>query len=585
MRANTLERISIYQSEREGKEIEIRQLTQEQKDLLSNKSYKVYAALADTLVTADQMRLLLNKKNVPDGNAYCLWKAIKERYDIRSTDATKERLWEIFNGMKMGSSEDFKTYKGKVEEAVANLYSVEEEVPESRIKAKLITGLTTRYSAFVGALYTQNYSDISMVDLCKKINDYEESTVFKDSPDENGKNLGFASYANDSRKGNQSKGGVGKTTSKEWNNKMKCFNCHKVGHKAIDCYSNKNKKQCNHCKKIGHTENECWFNKNNKKKEDSDNTTAAYGNFFAPVINIPSTSEVTINEDTWILDSGASKHLCTNRKLMSRMENATEVITMKCANKQSVRLTEIGFVKLRTINGRKESNVILSNVAHAPSFQCNIISVGKLVEAGAKVVFGKNGAMAFAPDGKPVITAKKIGNLFIVQVTNNIDHVNVATEAEKREAELWHYRLGHLAYDGLKKIITNKSVEGLPVAHLDEKEMRAIKCISCMKGKQHRHPFNREWKDKAEEVMDRAHADLCGPVEPSRDGHLYLSSIIDEKSRMLFGELITKKSDAVNGIIDWCNKAKTFQGKTLIEFHSDGGGEYRSKKKLLTYFA
>jgi hypothetical protein len=258
---------------------------------------------------------------------------------------------------------------------------------------------------------------------------------------------------------------------------------------------------------------------------------------------------------------------------------------MKCANKQSVQLKEIGYVKLQISNGRKESTVLLSNVAYAPSFQCNIISVGRLVDAGAKIVFGKNGAMAFAPDGKPVITARKIGNLFIVTVINMTEHVNVASENEKRQAELWHNRLGHLAYDGLKKLVTNKSVEGLPLTNLDEKEMRAIKCISCVKGKQHRHPFNKEWKDKAEEVMDRAHADLCGPVQPSRDGHLYLSTIIDEKSRMLFGELITKKSDAVNGIIDWCNRAKTFQGKTLIEFHSDGGGEYRSKKKLLTYFS
>ena len=147
-----VERFNIYKSEKVSlttaqeelkvAETPITTLTQEQKDILKNKSYKVYAALAETLVTADQMRILLNKTNIPDGDAYKLWKAIKERYDIRCTDATKERMWEIFNGMKMDSNEDFKSYKAKVEEAVANLLTVEESVPETRTKTKLITGLS-----------------------------------------------------------------------------------------------------------------------------------------------------------------------------------------------------------------------------------------------------------------------------------------------------------------------------------------------------------------------------------------------------------------------------------------------------------
>jgi hypothetical protein len=169
LHAKALARLNVYRKQKDQKEdkeeeeADVEELTEEQKDLLMNKSFKVYAVLADSLITADQIRILLNKKNVPDGDAYRLWKAIKERYDIRTTDATKERLWEIFNGLKMNISDDFKTYKGKVEEAVANLYTVEEEVPDSRVKAKIITGLSARYSAFVGALYTQDYSNLKMV--------------------------------------------------------------------------------------------------------------------------------------------------------------------------------------------------------------------------------------------------------------------------------------------------------------------------------------------------------------------------------------------------------------------------------------
>ena len=66
LKVQALKKINLYLQDKvlEAKDSELRDLTQEQKDTLMNQSYKVYAALADTLNTADQMRILLNKKNV-----------------------------------------------------------------------------------------------------------------------------------------------------------------------------------------------------------------------------------------------------------------------------------------------------------------------------------------------------------------------------------------------------------------------------------------------------------------------------------------------------------------------------------------
>ena len=572
-------------------------LTEEQVEVIVNQSYKVYSALADTLTTADQLRILLNKKNVPEGDANRLWLAIKARYDIQSTDATKERLWELFNGMKMKIGEDFKAYKGKVEEAVANLCTVNEDVPEARIKAKLIGGLTTRYSPFVGALYAQDHTQVSIVQLCKKINDYEESNVFKtyaDGPAE--EKQGFVGMVKDDNK---------RKINDHNKKKKECYHCHKTGHFAADCYSNKNKdkkcnkchkvghiesdcytkKNCSKCNKVGHTTNECYRNKNNNNNNNNNDNNkkesdTEYGNYFLPVLN----QEVSNN--TWILDSGASKHVCTNKGIMNNLQQLTNSITMKCANKQAVQLKETGTVKLKIINGSKQVDVTLQEVAHAPVFQCNIISVGMLVKAGLKVIFGEKGAIAFDNKRRAVITAKKLGNLFIVSVVETDEHVNVATEEEKKskddddESELWHQRLGHMSYHGIKKIISMKSVNGLS---LKEIQIDKTKCIDCMNGKQHRHPFNHQWNDKAEGVMVRAHADAAGPIDEDREGNKYLSGITDEKSKMFFGELVAKKSDIPNGVIKWCNSAKTYHGKTLVEFHIDGAGEYKGKE-MKQYF-
>ena len=40
-------------------------------------------------------------------------------------------------------------------------------------------------------------------------------------------------------------------------------------------------------------------------------TENEYGNFFAPVISVNQHRE--INSKTWLLDSAASRHLCTNK--------------------------------------------------------------------------------------------------------------------------------------------------------------------------------------------------------------------------------------------------------------------------------
>jgi len=629
LRALTLERMKLYQSQRETEEAkaetEIKELTQEQKDILMNKGYRVYAALAETLITADQIRILLNKSNVPDGDANRLWNAIKERYDVRTTDATKERLWEIFNGLKMISSEDFKMYKGRVEEAAANLYTVGETVPDSRMKAKLITGLSKRYSSFVGGLYTGDYSSIRIVDLCKRINDFEETTVFKTTMEEE-TDSELASYLGEDKKYKFGKGKFKDNKYKFDKSKFgkdedgkphrKCFTCNKPGHISYECYSNKNKKKCSRCKKIGHSDSECYFNKSKKvesrEKENKEDETSEYNNFFGSVIENNIAAPVItpeINTNTWLLDSGASRHMCVNKDAISDLHKADKVITMNCANRQPSRLTQIGAVKLQIMSGQRKSKITLTDVVYAPNFQCNLISVGRLIKANAKVVFGEKGAVVFA-NGKPVIAAKKVGNLFVVCVVNKevnhepsetssnissavVEQNNQVTDAEKKsnvelrdddEAKLWHHRLGHLGYDGINKLIVSKSVDGLELSSkLNEKHMREVKCDSCIKGKQHRQPFNKGWSDKAKKILDRVHADLCGPVQPSRTGTLYLSTIIDEYSRMIFGETIMHKSDTEEIVITYCNRVKTSLGRPVIEFHTDGGGEYKSSK-LVSYF-
>jgi hypothetical protein len=267
----TLQRIRTYQSEREAlgktkadEKIDLINLTQEQKDILKTRSHKVYAALAETLTTAEQSRTLYT---IPLGDAYALWHAIAEKYDIRTSDANKERLWEVFNALKMDHKEDYRAFKARVEEAAANLSAIKELVPESRIKARIISGLSTRYAMFVGGLYSQDISKITVGSLNKMVQDYEESATFKNNVEED--NQALAAYVRDTQKADRADRKHKNKNLKDRNNRSRtgakkdnsCFTCNKKGHYAYDCYANKDKKKCSNCRNIGHTDDQCKYPK------------------------------------------------------------------------------------------------------------------------------------------------------------------------------------------------------------------------------------------------------------------------------------------------------------------------------------
>ena len=107
-------------------------------------------------------------------------------------------------------------------------------------------------------------------------------------------------------------------------------------------------------------------------------------------------------------------------------------------------------------------------------------------------------------------------------------------------------------------------------------------CEPCVKGKAHREAFQKKAsaRSEAQHVLARVHADLMGPMQtPSLDGAEYVLVLVDEWSRMVFAIPLRSKAE----IIAWCKAAKAKHGRGVVEFHSDGGGEF-SSQVLLDFF-
>jgi hypothetical protein len=84
--------------------------------------------------------------------------------------------------------------------------------------------------------------------------------------------------------------------------------------------------------------------------------------------------------------------------------------------------------------------------------------------------------------------------------------------------------MGHLSIDNLKKLRTMSD-------GLDFKESSMEECELCLKGRMKSDPFP-EGSERASEVLEIIHSDVCGPTEPRSHGRAeYFVGFTDNKSR------------------------------------------------------
>jgi hypothetical protein len=310
-------------------------------------------------------------------------------------------------------------------------------------------------------------------------------------------------------------------------------------------------------------------------------------------INNIKCNELDFANATFILDSGATKHFINDKSLLSDIKSNKNVNVIT-ANNQCVEFNESGTIDLNGIN--------IKDAIYAPSFTSNLLSVSKLVDKGKTITFNKHNAIVTDNNGEQSITIPRINNLYVYDYNNDnnynscdLDQVHNINElltqsTDSHESinnvDLWHYRLGHVGMSGLKSLIKLNAVNDIDINNSDVELHKSHICDGCSLGKAHRIAFDKRKNESyhATAIMDRVHADLCGPViVQSIKGKYYVSTIIDEYSRKVSLKILNNKSDAINHIIEWINNAETFTGKRLKEFHSDKGGEYNSTK-LLDYF-
>jgi len=311
---------------------------------------------------------------------------------------------------------------------------------------------------------------------------------------------------------------------------------------------------------------------------------------------------------SWIVDTGATLHICSDKSLFDEYVDFPEPIPLQTAAGQSFMY---GLGKIWLV-GMCPTVLCLKDVGFVPNASHNLVSVGKLFDEGYSFATDCRGQM-FAltnPEGQCVcaIERSRFTGLYClsgVHEAGRIDHppiydggsasaiavkllsgrepdceacfgckqstkgvfacgthiaapAVVAGEAmPKDRLTLWHKRLGHLGSDSLERLVKENMVSGV---NIPRKSFSGTKetCEPCLLGKQNRAPFatNNASSQLPGELL---HMDLTGPMNiKTPEGYDYLLCIIDDHSRYSTVVPLKNKSDVkeavMNTILLWENQ-------------------------------
>eukprot|EP01018_Ginkgo_biloba_P027656 Gb_41806 [translate_table: standard] len=216
----------------------------------------------------------------------------------------------------------------------------------------------------------------------------------------------------------------------------------------------KGTQKCWFCNKSGHLKKDCW--KRQASKEDSTKEANSAETSSGIVDEVLSVCNFSQHHQEWLLDSGASHHMCLHRSWFSSYQPVDGSVVFM-GNDVSCETVGIGSVKIRMFDGIVRT---LTEVRHVPELKKNLISLGVLDSAGYKCTC-QGGVMKVSKGILVVMKAKKIRNLYQLEGSTEINEAAVVSEEANQTTRLWHQHLGHMSEKGLKVLVNRKLLPSL----------------------------------------------------------------------------------------------------------------------------
>jgi hypothetical protein len=191
-----------------------------------------------------------------------------------------------------------------------------------------------------------------------------------------------------------------------------------------------------------------------------------------------SISNASHHDQHWLLDSGASNHMCLHKHWFSTYQPIDDGVVFM-GNDISCKIVGIGSIRIKMYDGSIRT---LTDVRHVPELRKNLISLGVLDSTGYKCTI-QGGVMKVFKGILQVMKANKIRNLYHLEGRTESDQATTTiSENASDSTHLWHQRLGHMSEKGLKVLVDRKLLPSLKSLNLNF-------CKHCIYGKHSRQKF------------------------------------------------------------------------------------------------
>jgi transposase InsO family protein len=457
-----------------------------------------------------------------------MWDAIKNHY-LKQNISNKTRIIRKICNSKFKDGGNINQHIQDMAELFQQLTEMGDEIlAKNYSRHFLLSSLPDSYNALITAIESKDDKDLTMSFVQNKIiEEYERRKSVNSTED--------------------------------------CETTLKINYgKRIECYF---------CKKGGIVKKNCFKYLAWKSKQDSNGNWRRSQKQHVNIVNEAEEYLFVLNASSkdWILDSGATCHVCRNKNLFSTFDSTyKEKINMP--NGEMCMSSGKGTVILSLINSNgKISKAKIQDVFYVPEIEGNLISVSKLTNKGYQVIFNKT-KCEINFNNVNIAVADLNGKLYILRKTakNTICAVE-KDEHRKNCVHYWHRILGHRDLTVVKNLNSSGVIQPITINSCNMNEF----CEICPQGKMTRMTFSSRNEIKTREILDLIHSDVCGPMQTnSVSGKKYLLTFIDDFSRYAVIYFLREKSEVLEKFKEFVQFVKTKFNKTPKIIRSDRGGEY-----------
>lgn len=280
-------------------------------------------------------------------------------------------------------------------------------------------------------------------------------------------------------------------------------------------------------------------------------------------------------EIEWLLDSGCTDHLINTDKHFYEFVDLKTPAKVKLPDGKEIKATKLGNIKVKFNHKFGNSKITLQNVYYVEGIKRNLLSYSKITKT-CTIVSKNHYSKIYDQNRLLLAEARKVNELYIMKslVLENFENNIYANSIKLTDKEKWHRALGHVNFDYLNKLVTNKLLNGLP----EKLENCDMKCANCIQSKMTNIPFEND-RTKTTGILELIHTDLNGPHNTvGFGGEKYFLTFVDDYSKCGKTYCIKNKSETADCLIEYVNLVENKFNVKVKKLQCDNGKEYLNQE-------